>query len=282
MLFDEARPADYWWVLLDGDIDLVRRVGHEDTVLATMQVTRPVGGRLPGLGRARRLHGHRSRRVGRPGPPGAGGALSARARTAWFPFGVHLIKGLIATVRNIESNAASARRWSRSARSRPGSRTRSTTRRPRPPGPSTRCEECSDDAARRRSAGSPTESITAEQFVALDALRRGVDDEPARRPALALADREEALSDWLDDHGSTGLADRPALAAAGLDVEWCERAATCSTAEALQAGLEWVASALTTTTLIAEVKDSTRRISDLVAAVRSYSQLDRASCSAST
>jgi signal transduction histidine kinase len=44
---------------------------------------------------------------------------------------------------------------------------------------------------------------------------------------------------------------------------------------ALQAGLEWVASALTTSTLIAEAQDSTRRISDLVAAVRAYSQMDR-------
>ncbi|WP_217644845.1 sensor histidine kinase [Geodermatophilus amargosae] len=38
-----------------------------------------------------------------------------------------------------------------------------------------------------------------------------------------------------------------------------------------------MASTLETTGLLAEVKDSTRRISDLVAAVRSYSQLDRAS-----
>ena len=46
---------------------------------------------------------------------------------------------------------------------------------------------------------------------------------------------------------------------------------------ALEPGLEWVASTFALTTLVAEVKESTRRISDLVAAVRSYSQLDRAS-----
>ena len=58
---------------------------------------------------------------------------------------------------------------------------------------------------------------------------------------------------------------------------WCERAATVVGGEgpALQAGLEWVASALNTTTLIVEAQDSTRRISELVAAVRAYSQLDR-------
>ena len=46
---------------------------------------------------------------------------------------------------------------------------------------------------------------------------------------------------------------------------------------ALEPGLEWVASTLVRATLLSEVKESTRRISDLVAAVKSYSQMDRAS-----
>ena len=44
----------------------------------------------------------------------------------------------------------------------------------------------------------------------------------------------------------------------------------------LEPGLEWVASTLASTGLLEEVKESTRRISDLVAAVKSYAQLDRA------
>jgi signal transduction histidine kinase len=47
--------------------------------------------------------------------------------------------------------------------------------------------------------------------------------------------------------------------------------------DALQPGLEWVASTLSAGTLLAEVRESTRRIADLVAAVRSYSQMDRGS-----
>jgi len=45
---------------------------------------------------------------------------------------------------------------------------------------------------------------------------------------------------------------------------------------ALEPGLEWVASTFATATLLAEIKESTRRITELVAAIRSYSQLDRA------
>jgi signal transduction histidine kinase len=67
----------------------------------------------------------------------------------------------------------------------------------------------------------------------------------------------------------------PPLASAGLDVAWCERAAA-TLGDAVAPGLAWLASSLTASTLLAEVKESTHRISDLVGAVKSYSQLDRA------
>ena len=37
-LFREGEHADYWWVLLDGAIDLIRHVGREDTVVGRMDV----------------------------------------------------------------------------------------------------------------------------------------------------------------------------------------------------------------------------------------------------
>ena len=49
------------------------------------------------------------------------------------------------------------------------------------------------------------------------------------------------------------------------------------TEAALEPGLEWVASAVSVASLLSEVKVSTRRVPELVAALRSYSQMDRAS-----
>jgi signal transduction histidine kinase len=95
---------------------------------------------------------------------------------------------------------------------------------------------------------------------------------------MVLADREDALSDWLSGHDVTRdwvLA--PTLTAAGADVDWCERVAESLGEPRLEPGLEWVASTLSSGGLLDEVKESTRRISDLVAAVKSYAQLDRAS-----
>ncbi len=95
---------------------------------------------------------------------------------------------------------------------------------------------------------------------------------------LARADREQDLGAWLSRHGVGGawrLA--PPLAAAGVDPAWCARAEAIVGGSSLEPALEWVASTFSVATLLAELKESTRRISELVAAMRSYSQLDRAS-----
>jgi signal transduction histidine kinase len=86
------------------------------------------------------------------------------------------------------------------------------------------------------------------------------------------------LSDWLAAHGvERDWAIAPPLAAAGVDEAWCERVAALLDGARLGAGLEWVANSLTMSALLAEVQESTRRVSDLIGVIRSYSQLDRAS-----
>jgi signal transduction histidine kinase len=115
------------------------------------------------------------------------------------------------------------------------------------------------------------------QVAALVGLRRAART-PANRDPVDVADAEQELSSWLERHGvAQDWILAPPLAAAGVDPDWCERAAQVLPAAALEPGLEWVASTFSATMLLAEVKESTRRISELVSAVRSYSQLDRGS-----
>ena len=52
-LFNEGEYADFWWVLVDGAIDLIRHIGREDTVVARMDVP----GRWAGGFRAWDEHG---------------------------------------------------------------------------------------------------------------------------------------------------------------------------------------------------------------------------------
>jgi signal transduction histidine kinase len=122
------------------------------------------------------------------------------------------------------------------------------------------------------------EDVTAAQFAGLDELRREIEPQAVDPDPLARADREQDLGAWLGRH-AVGGAWRlvPPLAAAGVDAAWCARAEAIVGGSSLEPALEWVASTLSMAALLTELKESTRRISELVAAMRSYSQLDRAS-----
>jgi len=196
---------------------------------------------------------------------------------AWFPFGRHLIEGLYHTARSIESTARQRESLITLGTLAAGLAHEINN----PAAAATRAADALDAACQTllSSLGRLAhDEISAQQFTALDALRCEIEPRAAVSDRLALADHEEALSSWLTSHGIAGeWMIAPPLAAAGVDLGWCERAAAVLPGPALQPGLEWVASTLSAATLLAEIKESSRRISELVAAVRSYSQMDRAS-----
>jgi signal transduction histidine kinase len=196
---------------------------------------------------------------------------------AWFPFGGHLIQGLYHTARSIESTARQ-----RESLVTLGTLAAGLAHEINNPASAaaravdalqTACETLVSSLG-RLAAG----QLSVAQLAALDGLRRELRPAAADPDPLARADREQALSTWLARHGVAGAwTIAPPLAAAGVDPAWLARAATVLDGPALQPGLEWVASTVSLATLLGEAKESTRRISELVAGVRSYSQLDRAS-----
>jgi signal transduction histidine kinase len=148
-------------------------------------------------------------------------------------------------------------------------------------------------AAARRTASELAEALDVLQSTIHHFVSSGVERDQAARlvelqqaalagsgsitpgDAVAAADREDELAASIDAVGQEGWRLAEPLARAGVDQRWLDdlsRAAGSATG----AALEWVAASLTARTLVAELHESTARISELVAAVKEYTHMDRA------
>jgi signal transduction histidine kinase len=274
--FREGEHADHWWVLVDGALDLVRHIGREDVVVSRMDQP----GRWAGGFRAWDEHGVYLA-TGRGVV--AGRLLRVPAddlhelTQAWLPMAGHLIAGLYGTARSIEATA----------RQRGALITLGTLA-------AGLAHEINNPAAAASRAADELTSVgglllsslgtmagagmTPEEFSRLDRLRQQIEPPTTLQDPLDVADREEELADWLVAHGVEQPWDVAAdLAAAGVGRDWCDRAAAELGPDVLAPSLRWVASTIRARTLLTEVRESTRRVSELVAAIKSYSQMDRGS-----
>jgi signal transduction histidine kinase len=276
VLFREGDHADDWWVLVAGSLDLVRHIGREDVVVGHLDVP----GRWAGGFRAWDEHGvylatargvveGRVLRV----PSGRLRELSTR----WFPFAAHLVAGLYGTARSIEATARQrsalvtlgtlAAGLAHEINNPAAAATRSAA------DLSVACDGLLDSLQ-----GMAREALTAEQFRAVDALRRELSPPTVLPDALELADREEEVGEWLDERRvERAWVVASSLVAAGADTSWCRRVETSLGRDALSPAMAWVASTVDVAVLLGEVRESTRRVSELVGAIKTYSQMDRAS-----
>lgn len=149
-------------------------------------------------------------------------------------------------------------------------------------------------AAGRRAAKQLRESMQTVQMKTLGLCRQELTD--AQRTALVemqqsvmacrlyhhldpleQSDREDRLTDWLDDHNITdGWKIAPTLVGAGLEEEQLQILAEKVGEEALPEALVWLESTLDVADLINQVEQTTERISELVTALKSYAYMDKA------
>jgi signal transduction histidine kinase len=126
-------------------------------------------------------------------------------------------------------------------------------------------------------AGGPINRETLETLIKLQEQAVEKVSKAPKLDPLETSDREDELSDWLDDHGiADGWQIAPTFVQAGLDVQWLEHVRGAVSDTSLESAMRWLNYTVETEHLMNEIEDATTRISTLVGAVKQYSQLDRA------
>ncbi|MFN2602193.1 MAG: ATP-binding protein [Gemmatimonadaceae bacterium] len=131
----------------------------------------------------------------------------------------------------------------------------------------------SETAARRLEAS----RLSDAQLAAIDAVRSACNGAPASfaLSAVARADREDAISDWLDEHGSDEECAAP-LATTGVTLAALDALAASMNGDALDSALRWIAAGCNVRALAAEIETASSRIHDLVGTVKRFTFMDRA------
>ncbi|MFF4793955.1 ATP-binding protein [Streptomyces sp. NPDC001276] len=280
-VYTEGEPATCFYVMIEGTVVLSRRVGGDDVeVIRTSQRGVYSGAMQAYLGDRLRQVYINSMRVTEPTrffvlPADA----FADIMREWFPMAVHLLEGLF-----FGSKSTQAAVGQRERLLALGSLSAGLTHElNNPAAAAVRATATLRERVakmRRKLALIAEGPFSRDQLTSLMEIQERTVERVAKAPDLSplqAADREDALTDWLEDHGiEQGTQLAPTFVQAGLDVDWLEQVAAAVDEEILPGAVGWLNYAVETELLMDEIADSTTRISRLVDAAKQYSQLDRA------
>ncbi|MGY4742451.1 ATP-binding protein [Streptomyces sp. ATMOS53] len=280
-VYTEGDPATCFYVMIEGTVVLYRRVGGDDVEVSRTSQRGVYSGAMQAyLGDQVPQVYTNSMRVTEPTRFFVLPAQSfADVMREWFPMAAHLLEGLFFGSKNTQRAIGQRERLLALGSLSAGL----THELNNPAAAAVRATATLRErvAKMRHKLGLIAEGpFSRDALASLIEVQERTAERVAKAPALTpleASDREDALTEWLEDHGMDyGWQYAPTFVQAGLDVDWLEQVAAAVDAEILPNAVGWLNYTVETELLMYEIEDSTTRISHLVDAAKQYSQLDRA------
>jgi signal transduction histidine kinase len=281
LVYTEGEPAASLFVMIEGTVVMSRRVGADDIEFSRTSQRGVYGGAYTAyLGdRVPQVYQNSLRATERSRFYVLGADCFAQIMNEWFPMPVHLLEGLFFGNRKA-SEAVSQRERLLAL----GSLTAGLTHELNNPAAaavratsSLRERVAGMRGKLRMIAGGNYDKASLEQLIE---LQQRAAEQVAKAPKLdpiEASDREDEVSDWLEDHGCTDAWQlAPVFVQGGMYSEWLEQVLATVGPDMLEPALRWLNYTVETELLMNEIEDATTRVSTLVGAAKQYSQLDRA------
>ncbi|SFF84054.1 ATP-binding protein [Blastococcus tunisiensis] len=276
----EGEPAECFFVLLEGTMTMVRLVGGSEVETVRTSHRGVYSGAVQFYfgDRLEQRYPATVRAVTDCSFLALPAGPFAAVFRQWYPMAVHLLEGIFVGQRNSAELVGQRERLLAMGKLTAGL----THELNNPAAAASRAA----DALRDRFAGMRHKlALLSEGKIDGEVLRSltGLQEEFVARigsarelPTLERSDLEDRLGDWLGEHEVSQPWDLAGVfVAAGLTPEDLDQVTDAVAPTFLEPALRWLAYTVETETLLLEITDSTRRISDLVDAAKQYSQMDR-------